>query len=179
MCVCVCARCAHDAPRLRASSKALSGALCGPRSLPFLSPSFCLSVSYLIELAHKQSSDGTWGWGEGLLMPGWSVSLSASVSPSTMILSSESMSSRSKGSTMMSPYSVGTARSLRQPPPPLCAHTHLPAFKQVSWLISDTHMEWRWNTNRVQILSFAFISALPSSNSILSLVHHSVSLISL
>lgn len=49
--------CAHDTPRLSASSKALSGALCGPRSLPFYSPFFCLSVSYLIELAQKQSKD--------------------------------------------------------------------------------------------------------------------------
>lgn len=59
--VCVCGEgaciCAHDAPRLSASSKALSGALCGLRSLPFHSPSFCLSVSYLIDLAQKQSKD--------------------------------------------------------------------------------------------------------------------------
>jgi len=49
--------CAHDTPRLSASSKALSGALCGPRSLRFHSPFFCLSVSYLIALAQKQSRD--------------------------------------------------------------------------------------------------------------------------
>lgn len=59
MCLClyvlgVCI-CAHDAAHLGGSSKALSGALCGPRSLPFHSPSFCLSVSYLIELAQRQS----------------------------------------------------------------------------------------------------------------------------
>lgn len=141
---------AHDAPRLSASSKALSGALCGPRSLPFHSPSFCLSVSYLIELAQKQSKDGHLRlrakayWCLGEVSPFvLCLSLSASLSLSTVILSCESMSSRSKGSTMMSPYSVGTARSLRHPPSSLYAHTHLPAFKQVSWLISDTHMEWK------------------------------------
>lgn len=52
--VCICA---HDPPRLGASSKASSGALCGPRSLAFHSPSFCLSVSYLIEPARKQSGE--------------------------------------------------------------------------------------------------------------------------
>lgn len=58
-CVCLYVRgaciCAHDSACLSGSSKALSGALCGPRSLPFQSTSFCLSVSYLIELAQKQS----------------------------------------------------------------------------------------------------------------------------
>lgn len=47
--------CAHDSACLSGSSKALSGALCGPCSLPFQPLSFCLSVSYLIELAQKQS----------------------------------------------------------------------------------------------------------------------------
>lgn len=60
MCVCVCVyMCMVHAfvltPCLSGSSKALSGALCGLRSLPFHYPSFCLSDSYLIELAQKQS----------------------------------------------------------------------------------------------------------------------------
>lgn len=61
-CVCLYVRsaciCGHVSACLSGSSKALSGALCGPRSLPFQPPSFCLSVSYLIELARKQSKYG-------------------------------------------------------------------------------------------------------------------------
>lgn len=118
--------CAHDSPRLSASSKALSGALCCPRSLPFHSPSFCLSVSYLIDLAQKQSearylrlrAKAYWCLGE--VSP---LCLHLSLPLPPMILSRESMSSRSKGSTMMSPYSVGTARSLRHPLS-LSPHTH-------------------------------------------------------
>ncbi len=169
--VCVCVQgaciCAHDTPRLSASSKALSGALCGPRSLPFHSPSFCLSVSYLIELAQKQSKDrylrlrakAYWCLGEVSSLPPsvcFSLSVSLSHDPFKRVYEQQI-----KGMHNDVPLFCQVHMVVETLPPFMHKRTHLPTFKQVYWLIIDTYMEWQREENWVQILSFGFISAHP------------------
>lgn len=159
-CVCLYVRsaciCAHDSACLIGSSKALSGALCGPRSLPFQPPSFCLSASYLLELAQKQSK---YGYLRLRMKPYWCL---VEVSPlcvriTARILSRVSMSCTSKDiiHNDVSLFSQGSAWSLV--PLPLPEHTYLPTFNQVSWLITDTHMEWHVDTNLSADPSFWFL----------------------
>lgn len=116
--------CAHDSACLGVSSKALSGALCGPRSLPFQPPSFCLSVSYLIELAQKQSK---YGYLRLRTKPYWCL---VEVSPlcvriTARILSRVSMSCTSKDimHNDVPLFSQGSAWSLRSPSLSVNTHT--------------------------------------------------------
>lgn len=151
--------CAHESACLSGSSKALSGALCGPSSLPFQPPSFCLSVSYLIELAQKQSK---YGYLRLRTKPYWCL---VEVSPlcvriTARILSRVSMSCTSKDiiHNDVPLFSQGSAWLLRFPS--LSVNTHLPTFKQVSWLISDTHIERYIDTNLSADSSFWFLLSL-------------------
>lgn len=164
-CVCLYVQsacvCAHDSACLSVSSKALSGALCGPRSLPFQPPSFCLSDSYLIELAWKQSK---YGYLRLRTKPHWCL---VEVSPlgvhiTARILSRVSMSCTSKDiiHNDVPLFSQGSAWSLRSPLS-FREHTYLTTFKQVSWLRSGTHMEWHIDANLSADSSFWF---LPSSS---------------
>lgn len=175
----VCARCVHlcsRRPSLIASSKALSGVLCGLRSLPFHSPSFCLSVSYLIDLAQKQSKDrylrlrvkAYWCLGE--VSP---LSLSLCLHLSLPLLRSfqENLWAADQRDPQRCPP-ILQGRHSRWDFLPLYKHTntHLPTFKQVSWL-----MMYIWSTkeiknenlgalqNWVWILCFTFIFTFPHS----------------
>lgn len=160
--------CVHDSACLSGSSKALSGALCGPRSLPFQPPSFCLSVSYLIELAQKQSK---YGYLRLRTKPYWCL---VEVSPlcvhiTAWILSRVSMSCTSKDiiHNDVPLFSQGSAWSLRSPSLSMNTHTHthLATFKQVSWLISNTHMQWHICANLSADSYFWFLPSLPNTAS--------------
>lgn len=148
VCLCVYMFNPHDTPHLSGPSKALSGALCGPRSLPFHSASFCLSVSYLIELARKQSK---WRYLRLRAKPHWCPS---EVPPRSVRVCAQRShdpfkrihEQHIKGhhSQWCPPYSVRTLCLLRHSP----THTHARplAFKQVSWPISDAHSECQTET---------------------------------
>lgn len=87
-------------------------AFVAPAPLPFHFPSFCLSVSYLIELAQKQSRDGYlklrmkahWCLGEVSPLP---LSLSVPSFSILPVLSREYVSRRSKWTSMTSPILLG------------------------------------------------------------------------
>lgn len=136
-CVCLYVRgaciCAHDSACLSGSSKALSGALCGPRSLPFQPPFFCLSVSYLIELAQKQSK---YRYLRLRTKPHWCL---VEVSPLSVyitarILSRVSMSCTSKDIIHNDvPHSLRTAWSLRSPSLSVNIHTCPLSHRCLDW----------------------------------------------
>lgn len=117
--------------------------------VPFVAPaptsfthSFCLSVSYLIELAQKQSKDrylrlrakGYW-----CLVEVSALSLCLCVSlyqdPFKRIYEQQIKGNHNDVSLFCWDSMVVDT------PPSLYAWTHLAAFKQVSWLISDTYPE--------------------------------------
>lgn len=132
-CVCLYVRsaciCAHDSACLIGSSKALSGALCGPRSLPFQPPSFCLSASYLLELAQKQSKYGYLR----LRMKPYRCLVEVSASLPGSFQEYPWAAHQRTSFTMMSPYSLRVRHGRWSPSLSLNAHTCPLSTRCLDW----------------------------------------------
>lgn len=93
-------------------------------------------------------------------MPGWSVSsLSASLSPSPSHDPFKRIYEQQiKGIHNDVPLFCRDSSVAETSSPSLSTHTHMhtPVFKQVSWLISDTHMEWQRDGTKIECWSSLF-----------------------
>lgn len=97
-------------------------------------------------------------------MPGWSVSSLCPHHCQDPFKSIHELHIKGHHSQWCPPILSGFCMVI-EIPLPLREHTHLPTLKQVSWLISDTNMEWHINTNLNANSSFWFLLYLSNTAS--------------